>query len=200
MREFKTWAEARAFAEATANKTGVACGIEKPTTLQSWTVRFLPRPENRYGWETRCEAVEPCRATKEESPMRIAHYQKRIRQWIMDTYGVECLLSRSERAARVLEEALELAQAEGIDEAFANKILARAYARPTGDPRQEFAGIGVTLLAYATATGMDLDYEVGAEIQRVESLDKEKLRAKHQEKVRVGASTITTPTHAKKED
>jgi len=66
VREFKTWAEARAFAEATANKTGVACGIEKPTPLQGWTVSFLPRPENRYGWETRCEAVEPVAPPKKE--------------------------------------------------------------------------------------------------------------------------------------
>ncbi len=57
--EFKTWREARDYAEAQARAIGVAYGIEKPTAYSGWTVKMLPRPENRYGWELRCEAVEP---------------------------------------------------------------------------------------------------------------------------------------------
>jgi hypothetical protein len=58
-KEFQTWHEARRYAEASAKEIGVAFGIEKPTPYQGWTVKMLPRKENRCGWETRCEAVEP---------------------------------------------------------------------------------------------------------------------------------------------
>lgn len=57
--EFQTWHEARAYAEAQARKVGVAYGIEKPTRYQKWTVKMLPQKQNRYGWELRCEVVEP---------------------------------------------------------------------------------------------------------------------------------------------
>jgi len=59
MSEFKTWQEARAYAEEQARKIGVAYGIEKPAAYMGWTVKMLPRRENRCGWELRCEAVEP---------------------------------------------------------------------------------------------------------------------------------------------
>jgi hypothetical protein len=58
-KEFKTWHEARRYAEAQVKEIGVAYGIEKPTDYSGWTVKMLPRKENRCGWETRCEAVEP---------------------------------------------------------------------------------------------------------------------------------------------
>lgn len=57
--EFETWEEARAEAERRANLYQIAHGIEKPTAYAKWTIKMLPRPENRYGWELRCEAVEP---------------------------------------------------------------------------------------------------------------------------------------------
>ena len=57
---FATWEEADAFARSEANRSGTARGIEAPTSFESqWTVKHLPRPENRYGWECSCEAVEP---------------------------------------------------------------------------------------------------------------------------------------------
>ncbi len=58
-KEFQTWQEARAYAEQQANSMRVSFGIEKPTAYQKWTVKMLPRKENRCGWELRCEAVEP---------------------------------------------------------------------------------------------------------------------------------------------
>lgn len=63
-KEFKTWREARDYAEQQAREVGVAYGIEKPTPYAGWTVKMLPRPENRSGWELRCEAVEPSDTTR----------------------------------------------------------------------------------------------------------------------------------------
>ncbi len=65
--EFDTWYEARAAAQVWANELGMSVGIEKPVILkgmarpyQGWTIKILPRKANRYGWETRCEVVDPC--------------------------------------------------------------------------------------------------------------------------------------------
>lgn len=44
MKSFPTYAEARRYAEAQG----------KASLLDGWTVKMLPRPENRYGWELRC--------------------------------------------------------------------------------------------------------------------------------------------------
>lgn len=57
--EFGTYTEARASAQAFANKSGLPVGVEKPTAYQGWTTKILPRPENRQGYELRIECVDP---------------------------------------------------------------------------------------------------------------------------------------------
>ncbi len=57
--EFGTYGEARTEAERRVKSMGIAHGIEKPTPYQKWTVKMLPLPQNRCGWELRCEAIEP---------------------------------------------------------------------------------------------------------------------------------------------
>lgn len=47
--------EARAKAQRTANATGYDFGIER--NLFGWSVFMLPKRENRYGHELRCEVV-----------------------------------------------------------------------------------------------------------------------------------------------
>ncbi len=59
MEEFKTWREARTYAEEQANRLGVSFGIEKPTRFAGWTVKMLPQAKYRCGWELRCEVVDP---------------------------------------------------------------------------------------------------------------------------------------------
>lgn len=63
---FKTWAEARNFAQVQANKIGVSYGIEKPAEwkgipehMKEWRVFMLPAPQFRFGFEARCEVVDP---------------------------------------------------------------------------------------------------------------------------------------------
>ena len=63
-KEFTTWQEARSYAEKSANEYVIAYGIEKPTKYQGWTVKMLPRAENRCDWELRCEVVEPTFLTR----------------------------------------------------------------------------------------------------------------------------------------
>jgi len=62
MKTFGTWREARTYAQQIANETKLSLGIEKsgyPGYPVEWVVRYLPKKENRYGYDTQCEAVEP---------------------------------------------------------------------------------------------------------------------------------------------
>lgn len=95
--------------------------------------------------------------------------QWRVRQWVLLAFGSASADSPKERVMRVLEEALELAQAEGLDEARAGKLLHHVYSRPVGDPAQEAAGVSTTLLAYTAAKGFELGELTANEMSRVES-------------------------------
>ncbi len=60
MKAFDTYLDAAIFARSYAREHKQPMGIEKPTAYESkWIVRMLPLKQNRYGWELRCEAVEP---------------------------------------------------------------------------------------------------------------------------------------------
>lgn len=50
---------ARERAQKVANATGMDVGLELNRLLKIWTYRLLPRKENRYGYELRCEVVSP---------------------------------------------------------------------------------------------------------------------------------------------
>jgi hypothetical protein len=57
---FDTWEEAKAYAQTKADELGLSYCIEKPTKYQGWSVKLIPQdPSRRFGWETRCQAVEP---------------------------------------------------------------------------------------------------------------------------------------------
>ncbi len=55
---FATWKEARDHAEAQARRLHIAQGIEYNKFDKRWIVRMLPKPENRYGYDAACEAIE----------------------------------------------------------------------------------------------------------------------------------------------
>lgn len=94
--------------------------------------------------------------------------QGRVGQWVLDAFGPANALNRRERALRVLEEAAELCQAEGVGLEQVVRVSERTFSRPVGDPAQEAAGIGVTLLAWGAAAGVDVLGVSEQEIARVE--------------------------------
>ncbi len=58
---FATYKDARAYAIAQTRSLRMAHGIERVhdyTRDGEWHVMGLPRPENRQGYELRCEAIE----------------------------------------------------------------------------------------------------------------------------------------------
>ncbi len=118
----------------------------------------------------------------------LSNITDRISAWITSRFGRDVLMDRKERATRLVEEAIELAQAEGIDFAVVARVAVRVYERPVGEPRQEAAGVTVCLIAYCFAADLHPLVIAEQEIHRVEGVPAEVTRAKHAEKVRAGTS------------
>lgn len=63
MSRFKEWKEAHGAAIMLARELGKDVGIDKlPSPLEPgmpWRIFGLPKPENRFGFEARCEVVSP---------------------------------------------------------------------------------------------------------------------------------------------
>lgn len=120
--------------------------------------------------------------------MDIISYQQRIRTWLQRVLGDEVRTNRAERAARLVEEAIELAQVEGVELDGIDRIAKRVYRRPVGEASQEVAGVAVCLLAFADATSIDLNAVTGKEIARIEQVPAEKIRARHNAKAADGTA------------
>ena len=115
--------------------------------------------------------------------------QEQVGAWAKDTLGESVLQARKERALRVCEEAIELAQAEGIQQFMVTTLLERVYSRTIGVPYQEAAGIGVTLLAWAYAANIDLEHLIKDEIYRISEPEmRKKIREKQNEKAAAGVA------------
>ena len=84
-----------------------------------------------------------------------ARLQTNLAHWLERCLGRQTLLSRKDRAIRVLEEAIELAQAAGISRDKALEQLDHTYGRPKGRPGQEIAGVLNAALLAAEAYGYD---------------------------------------------
>lgn len=115
-------------------------------------------------------------------------HQERIVAWIRSRFGEAVLTNRKERAARIFEEAAELTQAEEVDVDVCQRIVERVYGRPVGEPAQEATGVSLTLLAWASVAGIDLDAENEKELTRVESVPVETSRQKHRNKEHAGTT------------
>jgi hypothetical protein len=120
----------------------------------------------------------------------IMMYRNRIAAFVKRTWGVDVLMSMHERAARCAEEAIELAQAEGVPLEQIAKIADRVYSRPAGHPMQESSGVGLTWLAWCYARGIDPSYVLEVELVRIENLPINHFRNKHNEKIDAGTSTV----------
>lgn len=107
--------------------------------------------------------------------------------WQAATFG-PAARNRQERARRMLEEALELAQAEGVTVREVDRLMWRVYARPPGDTAQEIAGLTITLAGLAENAGVQVADAVAAEWDRLAKLTPGYLAAKHAAKVADGVA------------
>lgn len=93
--------------------------------------------------------------------------QKKMLAWSIECFGKEEATSIAQRALRLLEEAIELAQAAGVPGTMVEQLGSYVYARPPGTLSQEVGGVSVTLLVLCAAAGLSADQEERREIERV---------------------------------
>ena len=87
---------------------------------------------------------------------------------------------------RLLEEVIELAQAEGVQSRRVAALLDHVYNKSPGKPEQEVGGVGVTLLAYCELRGLSADAEERREFDRVRAIDPARFRLRQNVKADAG--------------
>lgn len=121
------------------------------------------------------------RAMKQQWPM--SRLQETIKSWALRVLGRESFANNAERALRVAEEAVELAQCMGVEAADMHRLVDYVYARPAGTPAQEIAGTLVTLYAAAASVGVDAEEALRAEVERIHQPEiEDKVRRRQAEK------------------
>jgi hypothetical protein len=105
--------------------------------------------------------------------------------WAVEMFG-PVALDRDERLDRFLEEAIELAHAEGCGRLHLNRIINRVYERPAGDTIKEVGQAQACLETFAESIGLSSDAEASKEFERVKTIPKEEWKRRHTAKVAVG--------------
>lgn len=110
---------------------------------------------------------------------------KRAFQWANDVYGLRARNSRIV-AFRMLEEAMELAQTQGLS--FEDMVRVAKYVsdRRPGDTKVEIGDLRFMLDTMATNLGLSVDSCHTDTLLRVQSLDPAKCLAKDDDKIAAG--------------
>ena len=104
--------------------------------------------------------------------------QRRARQWVIKVFGSP-FLNKRERALRVLEEAIELAQAYGITREEALAVHTLAYSREPGQTRSEIGDLVYVLAILAEEENLCLTEEAWATHYKNDDADRiARIRAK----------------------
>lgn len=111
--------------------------------------------------------------------------QRAVLKWAGDTFGLDAI-APVERVRRLLEEVIELAQAEGLTLRDIVAVADHVLKKPPGNPAQEVGGIGVCLLAYCASRGISADGEEVRELERVLAIDPDYFRRRHNAKADAG--------------
>lgn len=122
--------------------------------------------------------------------------QRDLMSWALSVFGDMKGFetgSIEERLERFFEEAVELAQALGMPEARALKVLTYVYARPKGEGTKEAGATAVTLAMLAETMGISLHDEEVREARRIMSKTKAHFQARHNAKLEaLGSSARST--------
>jgi NTP pyrophosphatase (non-canonical NTP hydrolase) len=100
-------------------------------------------------------------------PAAPAPFQRRVQDWMMETFSMEICRDRQERNHRFIEEALELVQACGCTACEAHQLVDYVYGRNQGEINQEVGGVMVTLAALCLANDIDMHQGAEKELARV---------------------------------
>lgn len=134
------------------------------------------------------EAPVPCQRRHAYSDCREAARLSRPQQflaWALGTFGV-IALDPDERAARFVEEAIELVHAAGMPQSLVDRIVTRVYSRPPGTFSKEIGQAAVTLEMLAQTYDLCVETEAEREWQRVQRIPREQWTKRHDAKVLLG--------------
>lgn len=98
--------------------------------------------------------------------MSITSFQERVEGWLKACFTPAVRSDRTERTHRFLEEALELAQANGCSREDAVNLVEYVYGRPAGIADLEVGGVMVTLAALCSASQINMDEAGDRELER----------------------------------
>lgn len=101
-----------------------------------------------------------------KTQQEITSYQARVEQWLEACFPPAVRADRAERTHRFLEEALELAQANGCSRLDAIALVEYVFGRPQGQPDQEVGGVMVTLASLCSASAINMDQAGARELER----------------------------------
>ena len=112
--------------------------------------------------------------------------QASVARWVSKLFGPAQAADVKGRATRMLEEAIEAAQAAGVSEDVVGKLTRRVYDKPAGDLRQEIGQVGLTLLAFSAAAGFDADTLEDEQVVRAWTTDPKLFHDSYAKKVALG--------------
>lgn len=98
---------------------------------------------------------------------KVDSLQGRVREWMLACFGPQVAADKTERTWRFIEEALELAQAQGATSRDVCTLVDYVFARPVGEAHQEVGGVLLTLAALCDAVGLDMELAGEHELARV---------------------------------
>ncbi len=112
-------------------------------------------------------------------------------RWVKETFGHAVYRSPKERALRLLEEAVELAQSSGVYRDQAVKVLEHVYAKPKGNPRDELVDVFFCTLVYANLAEVKLGEEVIEEQRLIWSNEMmTRIQNKYEDKIKKGLTAF----------
>lgn len=111
--------------------------------------------------------------------------ESRISVWVRTRLGPDHMQPQ-ERAMRLVEEAIEHAQAVGITADQIARLTAHVYERPAGDAVAELGGVAVCLAGCCAAHDTTVDAMLAAELARIEARPVEDVQASLSRKAEAG--------------
>lgn len=111
--------------------------------------------------------------------------------WAREMFGPVALV-RGERLLRFVEEAIELAHADGMERATLNAVADRVYSREPGNILKEIGQAQACLETYAENINLSSDELAEREWQRVQSIPRDEWERRHSAKQAIGIALPAT--------
>lgn len=106
--------------------------------------------------------------------------------WSIRSFGVEHVRNKKVRALRLVEEAIEFAQAREVPVEQMHLLIDTVYGRPIGVANQELGGVFMTAIIAAAIEDLDPEECFLTELRRVLAKSPEHFRQRNEDKLALG--------------